>query len=329
MTVDPKLENDIKSKIHKSLGWSRDVFPEVTPVSLRLRHLENLHFRGQYFVTEKKVGVKALVYHGTEGLFWYGKDGKIHPLHLDNLRNPESKDQFTILQAVWVVQDKCFYVEDVAFLNGASMVWKGIVERLTLFQSDWLNTRTVSPKDRFKIVPVVYEKARNLITPSRNLIFAEQSTFFTCGKNKELWEWKDPQTISIDLRLHWRKTDGMFVYSLWGLSPDGQTENHFCDLPNLTSADQPKAPNGIIVECNYDHDRKVFSRSEMAWVNGLWTPTKIKKEKQQPDFIKDIWPKVSILKENITFATLVRCFHEQGGSFMDEEGIEWVSVDMY
>lgn len=335
MTQDDVSESAriIKGKIHVALFCNSHTFPVKKPVPLRLHHLRNLDVYSEYIVTDRKEGIEVLLYHGPEGLFWYGKDGKLRPLPLEHLPTLSNDDEITIAEAVFVHTERSFFVSDSPIVKGVNQRHKDITERVGNFEALWLQPLVQSQRDKIKICIQTYYFATDLLLlqehyANKSLILGCRNSYYSCGKDIKHWEWQDPKTINVNLRIRWKHQNGAYIGSLWALSAEEDRETQFCELSHMTCTTQPSIPDGSIVECHYDHEKSVFSRTEMTWTKGLWTPLKCKTDKLVPDQVKSIWSRINTIRENISFDNIAERF-SNFQRLKEDAAKKWEDVEMY
>lgn len=320
MEQEPEPETSLKAKIHKCLGWRHGHYPASMPVTLRKYHLENLHPWSEYVVTYKKSSTRALIYHGMEGLFWYGKDGRIRTLFLDNLPVP-TETEFTILDAEWVPAERIFYIGDALIVRGREVRSCTLLTRLTLVRDEWLEHKKPSPRDQFKILIKEHWDSVHMsqipVTPEGFLI-RENLSPYKAGRDTGFWHWKIPETMKILMRIKSRMVGNQTCYSLWASTEIPDQEQQYCEMPHLTNSPY-KWPSGAIVECRFEQSRGMLSGSGNHWITGLWNPISIRTDKSHPDPVKQVWVTANTINENLTKHDLEVAFVEN----KTEVGVEW------
>lgn len=319
--MDQELETSLRAKIHTLMGWDHGHFPATLPVPLRRYHLGELNSWTEYLVSHKKSSIRALVYHGKEGLFWYAKDGKIRTLFLDNLPIP-GDDETTLVDAEWVPAEKTFYIGDAPVVRGRKVHYIQLMERLNTLKTDWLDHKKPSPRDQFKFVIKDHWTAETMgelgNIPQEGLLIRENVSMYRPGRDARFWHWKSAENMKILMRIKVLR-DGIDTrYSLWGSTEVVGQEQLYCELPHLKNSNQLWV-NNEIVECHYETQKGSLSNSGNHWITGLWTPVRSRTDKVQPEFVKHVWSTATTVQENVTLCEMVTSFNQ----CKIDEGIEW------
>ena len=308
------LDAKIMSRILDTMRWKKSVFPVVTPTPLRRSYLEKSRTFADYLVTEKPEGIDALLYHGKEGLVWCGTDYAVHHLHLEGLEELETDDECMIAHAVWEKKERTFIVTDVAYLFGESCSFVGFKQRIDNFQKHWLDRINWKDSDLFKIKVNKYTKIRDYTLstqthegqtyqypPTSTLLLMNEMSHYSCGRNDSIWEWTPPTNVFIRMRMRWIQHGDVYQFSLWCMSPEGDREIKYADLPNASTKKKPGFPNDSIVITVYDNNIKICLPANLGVAMGGWKVIQLERNITKPDQIKDVLSKVRTLGENVQF----------------------------
>lgn len=310
--VDTELQICIKAKIHQALDWNKETIPFSKPIHLRSKHLDNIRNNSDYVVCEHKQGIRAFIYHGKEGFFWYGPDGSIRNLHLHNIPISDTEGRFTIVEAIWVASEKTFYIMDAPIVFGNILFFTGVTQRINHFHYYWFNHYSRDFSDQFvlKLSDWVSASLISSLDHQNGILITSAFSFYTCGKNQNMWLWTDPSTLSMCFRFRFSKVDDPTSYCLLVADQDSQKEIVYWEGCDPHQGSIVNITDGQLVDCEYMPECRFFNKKTMSWNRGLWRPKKVRTEKKQAINLTKICSTMRLLEENITFDALNLVFKE-------------------
>lgn len=202
-----------------------------------------------------------------------------------------------------------------------------IDERIRFFEREWLNTIENRIGDKFRIKAVRYHSCPEKIMKMKGeVMLVDADAKIVPGEQEDVWVWNDSEKIHMKLRWNERLISGekWYVYELWCKAATGDSEIKFSNLHHMRSTRKPIIPDGSVVECTYDGNRRTFSEKDMSWSKGMWNVIDKCDPETRVDDVKRIWTKVSLQREDISLTRIMRVYAEN--KRISEENIEWIDV---
>lgn len=261
-------------RIKNAVASSRQEFPGA-PVRLTRESDIHVLFMDQTpcFYTPYVRGIRAVLYHGQEGLYWHDEQGCVRPLRLDGLPTPKTVDDRTVVDAIWVPEKRTFCIYDAILVRGQEVDNLDVQERMGHLKVSWVEKIRKTITDQFSLVIQEYNVCTKDVIESATNTHAIIFSSCAMGFRKLIW-FRDTSLASVYLKLEYCKDmSGTYYFSLWATSYGG-IETLFCQLPWLSTRSIPHFPSGQIAECTYD-------TSETRW-----RVKKITNTKRAPDTVK-------------------------------------------
>ena len=271
--MDQKLVLDI----HHAWGSLRKngsyppFFPAAQPVSLERRHLRKLRHRN-YFVSEKTDGIRmGFICKGDTAAF-VNRRLEMKPVNFDI---PKEMYKGTMLDGEMLV-DGTYVVYDAVIIRGVCIKDYNFNERLYYMRK--LLTNLPFSIKKFYFVNNIKYLLNNLSSrASDGLIFTPWDEPVRVATNKNMFKWKPLKDITIDFRI-----DGGKLYIQDRNSPVYVTATSWAS----------DYPDDTIIECSF--------------VNGEWTPLKIRTDKDYPNSTRTFDSTMKSIKENVTIQDILR-----------------------
>ena len=270
------MDDELLLAIHRAWGSIRKhgkhppYFPGAQPVSLEKRHIPILHNR-HYFISNKLDGIRMGFICSNDKVFFINRKMDIFPV---DFRVEREFFKGTMLDGE-MMSDGTYIVYDAVMICGHVIRNYNMIKRLT-FIYKYVKKLPFKIKKFYLFHNHKYFLENIYTHDADGIIFTPIDEAYKHSTNDKLFKWKPVKNITVDYAVK-----------------NGNT--YIQDRNNLVFVDSHEWCNdyddGSIIECEY--------------INNVWTPVKIRSDKDYPNSVITYNKIMLNIRENIKISDII------------------------